>query len=42
MLENLQKFYINGKWVDPFSHVNLPVINPATELKIGDITMDQK
>jgi len=42
MLENLQKFYINGKWVDPFSHVNMPVINPATELKIGDISMGSK
>jgi aldehyde dehydrogenase (NAD+) len=38
-MENLQKFYINGAWVSPKSNATLPVLNPATELQIGTITM---
>jgi aldehyde dehydrogenase (NAD+) len=38
-LENLQKFYINGKWVEPCSKNTMPVINPATEEQIGTVAM---
>jgi aldehyde dehydrogenase (NAD+) len=38
-LENLQKFYINGKWVEPRSKNTMPVINPATEKQIGTVAM---
>jgi aldehyde dehydrogenase (NAD+) len=38
-LENLQKFYINGKWVEPSSKNTMPVINPATEEQIGTVAM---
>ena len=36
-MENLQKFYINGEWVDPQSKKTMPIINPATEEQIGTI-----
>jgi aldehyde dehydrogenase (NAD+) len=38
-LENLQKFYINGKWIEPRSKNTMPVINPATEEQIGTVAM---
>lgn len=38
-MENLQKFYINGKWVEPHSKNTMPVINPATEEQIGTVAM---
>ncbi len=38
-MENLQKFYINGKWVEPRSKNTMPVINPATEKQIGTVAM---
>ncbi|MDC3144431.1 aldehyde dehydrogenase family protein [Pelagibacteraceae bacterium] len=38
-MENLQKFYINGKWVEPRSKNTMPVINPATEEQIGTVAM---
>ena len=38
-MENLQKFYINGKWVEPRSKKTMPVINPATEEQIGTVAM---
>ena len=30
-MNNHQKFYINGKWVDPVTPATIDVINPATE-----------
>ncbi len=36
---NLSQFYINGKWVDPFTPETLDVINPATEESIGSISI---
>lgn len=40
---NLQKFYIDGKWVDPISPGTLDVINPATEESIATIALgDEK
>ena len=38
-MENLQKFYINGKWVEPRSKNTMPVMNPATEEQIGTVAM---
>ena len=38
-MENLEKFYINGRWVTPNSTETMPVLNPATEQKIGRITL---
>ena len=38
-MENLQKFYINGKWGEPRSKNTMPVINPATEEQIGTVAM---
>lgn len=38
-MKNLQKFYINGKWVEPRSKNTMPVINPATEEQIGTVAM---
>ncbi len=38
-MENLDKFYIDGKWVTPNSKQEMPVINPATEKKIGTVIL---
>ena len=38
-MENLGKFYINGKWVTPNSKQSMPVINPATEEEIGTVIL---
>ncbi len=36
---NLQRFYINGEWVEPQTQTTLEVINPATEAPIAEIAM---
>jgi aldehyde dehydrogenase (NAD+) len=33
------KFYINGAWVDPVEPLAIAVINPATEISIGEVSM---
>ena len=38
-MDNAQKFYINGQWVEPSTDQRLHVINPATETVIGTIAM---
>ena len=38
-MENLGKFYIDGKWVTPNSKQSMPVINPATEEEIGKVIL---
>ena len=38
-MENLQKFYINGKWIKPNSTKTMAVLNPATEDSIGEIIL---
>ena len=38
-MENLQKFYINGKWVKPNSTKTMAVLNPANEDLIGEIIL---
>ena len=38
-MDNLEKFYINGKWVTPKSSDKMSVLNPATEDKVGEIVL---
>jgi len=38
-MENLGKFYIDGKWVTPNSKQSMSVINPATEEEIGTVIL---
>jgi len=35
----LNKFYIDGTWVDPASDATMPIMNPATEAQIGTVSM---
>jgi aldehyde dehydrogenase (NAD+) len=41
-MENTNKFYINGEWVEPSTSETLEVINPATEEAIASIAMGGK
>jgi len=41
-MNNNQKFYIDGKWVDPISKDILDVINPANEEIIAQISLGNK
>ena len=41
-MNNLQKFYIDGNWVEPQSTNTLPVMNPANEEQIGILAMGGK
>ena len=36
---NLNKFYINGEWVEPFEKQSIEVINPASEKIIGNVSI---
>jgi len=38
-MENLDKFYINGKWVKPKSSKTHTLVNPATEKPIAQVPM---
>jgi aldehyde dehydrogenase (NAD+) len=38
-LDNAQKFYIDGAWVDPLTSGTLEVINPATEKPVATIAL---
>jgi aldehyde dehydrogenase (NAD+) len=38
-MDNLHKFYIGGEWVTPSAQTPFPVLNPATEQKIGTIVL---
>ncbi|MEM5475695.1 aldehyde dehydrogenase family protein [Pacificibacter sp. AS14] len=35
----LNKFYIDGAWVDPASDATMPIMNPATATQIGTVSM---
>lgn len=35
----LTQFYIGGKWLSPLSEVQVPFVDPATELGVGSIAM---
>ena len=36
---NLNKFYINGEWVEPVEKQSIEVINPASEKTIGNVSI---
>lgn len=38
-LTNLDKFYVGGRWVAPISGQKLPVLDPATEAKVGTVSL---
>jgi aldehyde dehydrogenase (NAD+) len=38
-MENLNRFYIDGAWVTPQSDQRFPVLNPATEQRVGEIIL---
>jgi len=38
-MDNLSKFYIDGAWVTPKSDQRFPVLNPATEQRVGEIIL---
>lgn len=38
-MENLRKFYIDGRWQDPISTGTMPVLNPATEVQEGTVAL---
>ncbi|MDA9734540.1 aldehyde dehydrogenase family protein [SAR116 cluster bacterium] len=39
---NLSKFYIDGDWVNPIEPNSIPVINPASEESIGNVSIGSK
>ncbi len=39
LLDRLDKFYIGGEWVAPLSDARFPVIDPATEERLGEVAM---
>ncbi|MEC9415855.1 MAG: aldehyde dehydrogenase family protein [Pseudomonadota bacterium] len=41
-MSNLQKFYIDGNWVEPQSTNTIPIMNPANEEQIGVLAMGGK
>ena len=41
-MQNSNKLYINGEWVEPKGAETLSVINPANEKVICDITLASK
>lgn len=41
-LTNLGKFYIGGRWVDPISADQMPVLNPATEEQVGTVSLGNR
>ena len=38
-MDKLQKFYIDGAWVDPLSADSMPVLNPATGDRLGTVAL---
>ena len=38
-MDKLLKFYINGEWVDPISTDRMPVLNPASVEKVGEVAL---
>ena len=41
-MKDLRKFYINGKWINPFERNDLEVINPSNEKVCAIISLGQK
>ena len=38
-MENLLKFYIDGKWVDPISGDHMSVLNPSNLEELGKVAL---
>ncbi len=38
-MKNLNKFYIDGAWVDPLTSTVFPIMNPATNSQIGEVAL---
>ncbi|SDE65200.1 aldehyde dehydrogenase family protein [Ruegeria marina] len=38
-MKKLNKFYIDGAWVDPVSTSTMPIMNPATNSRIGTLSL---
>jgi aldehyde dehydrogenase (NAD+) len=38
-MQILNKFYIDGAWVDPVNDATMPIMNPATATQIGTVSM---
>lgn len=38
-IHDARKFYIDGRWVNPFEPAELAVVNPATEERVGTVSM---
>jgi acyl-CoA reductase-like NAD-dependent aldehyde dehydrogenase len=38
-MNTLDKFYINGAWVNPISTSTMPLMNPATNTQIGTLSL---
>ena len=38
-MDKLQKFYIDGAWVEPLSTDSMPVLNPATGDRLGTVAL---
>ena len=41
-MENLEKFFINGQWVEPISTEKMPVLNPANQNEIGQVSLGNR
>ena len=41
-MERLNQLYIDCKWAAPFSDLNMPVINLATERQVGTLGLGNK
>ena len=41
-MQDLRRFYIDGRWVEPLSNDTMQVINPANEKPVGTITLGSK
>src|SRR5215471_17739840 len=41
-MKDCRKFYIDGKWVQPTEPRDFPVVNPATEGRIGTISLGNR
>lgn len=42
MMTDVLRFYIDGTWVDPIRHDTMPIMNPATEEPIGNLSLGSR
>ena len=38
-MNNCDRFYVDGVWVQPDSDIVVPVVNPSTEENIGSVVV---